>query len=70
MADEIDLNFIAGRIEQVIRDARSFRDDMGVLTAIVLRLDHTSTDLLTEIRALHTQIGRMNDRIRKLEGTS
>ena len=43
---------------------------MAVLTAIVIRLDHSSADLLTEIRVLHTQIARMDTRIRKLEGTT
>jgi hypothetical protein len=45
----------------------SIRADMGVLTAIVPRQDGTLTALLQEIRALHSQIGRMNDRLRKVE---
>jgi hypothetical protein len=34
----------------------------------VLRLDGSMTALLQENRAIHSQITRMNDRIRKLEG--
>ncbi len=45
----------------------SLRDDAAVLTSIVLRLDGSMTAVLQEMRATHTQIARMNDRIRKLE---
>ena len=45
----------------------SLRDDLTVLTAIVMRLDGSHVALLQETRATHTQITRMNDRIRKLE---
>jgi hypothetical protein len=46
------------------------RDDMQVLTSIVLRQDGTFAALLQETRATHTQIQRMNDRIRELEATT
>lgn len=64
---EPDLTFIARQIERLVNDVASLRDDIGVLTAIVLRQDGTLTALLHEIRVTHTQIARMNDRIRKLE---
>jgi hypothetical protein len=64
---EPDLSFIARQIERTLTEIGSLRDDMGVLTAIVLRLDGSHTALLQEIRALHSQISRMNDRIRKVE---
>jgi hypothetical protein len=37
------------------------------VTAIVMRLDGTVTALLQEVRAVLTQIARMNDRMHKLE---
>jgi hypothetical protein len=67
---EVDLAFISRQLDRLIADNASLRDDMGVMTAIVLRLDGTQSALLTELRAVHTQIGRMNDRVRKLENSA
>lgn len=69
MADEPTLAFIARQNERALNELGSLRDDMNVLTAMVLRLDGTVTALLTEIRTTHQQTARMNDRIRKLEDT-
>lgn len=46
------------------------QNDMHVLTSVVLRQDGTLTALLQETRATHTQIQRMNERVRKLESAS
>lgn len=62
------LTFLTRQNERLITEVSSLRDDMNVLTAIVLRLDGSMTALLQENRAIHSQITRMNDRIRKLEG--
>jgi hypothetical protein len=67
MTENADLNFLMRQGERLIADVASMRDDLTVLTAIELRLDGTLTALLQETRATHTQIARMNDRIRKLE---
>ena len=48
-------------------EVASLRDDMGVLTAMVMRLDGSHTAILQEVRATHAQIARINDRGRKLE---
>jgi hypothetical protein len=69
-SEPIDLNFLARQQQRLSLDVASLRDDMQVLTSIVLRLDGTLTALLQETRATHTQIGRMNERIRKLESAS
>jgi hypothetical protein len=66
MADA-DINFIARQIDRLMTDVASIRDDMAVLPAIVLRLDGSVAALLQETRATHSQIARMNGRIRKLE---
>jgi hypothetical protein len=66
MADA-DLNFISRQNERIVTDLASLRDDMAVLTAIVIRLDGSMTGLLQEMRATHSQIARMNDRIHRLE---
>jgi hypothetical protein len=67
VSDEIDLNSLARRIERVLSDIGMLRHDMTVMTALVSRQDATMTALLDELRAVHQQIKRMNDRVHKLE---
>jgi hypothetical protein len=62
-----DLNFLARQNERMLAEIASLRDDMAVLTAMVMRLDGSHAALLQETRATHAQISRMNDRIPKLE---
>ena len=64
---DADINFLARQSERIMSEIASLRDDAAVLTSIVLRLDGSMTAVLQEMRATHTQIVRMNDRIRKLE---
>jgi hypothetical protein len=45
---DVDLNFIAAQIERVITEQASQRDDMAVLTAMVLRLEGSMSALLAE----------------------
>jgi hypothetical protein len=65
-----DLNFLVRQNERILTELASLRDDMAVLTAMVMRLDGSHAALLQETRATHVQIARMNDRIRKLEAGS
>jgi len=67
MAEQPDLNFIARQIEGVLTEIGSLRDDNRVLTASVMRLDTNQAAMLEELRAVHVQIARMNERIRHLE---
>ena len=60
---EVDLNFLARQIERLI----PLCDDVAVLTAMVMRLDASQNALLHEVRAVHSQIARRNDRVTKLE---
>ena len=69
-SEPVDLNFLARQLQRLTTDVASLRDDMQVLTSIVLRQDGTLTGLLQETRATHTQIQRMNDRIRDIETTA
>jgi peptidoglycan hydrolase CwlO-like protein len=64
---DINLEFLARQMERILTEVGSLRDDMSVLTALALRLDATMTGVQQELRATHSQIQRMNDRIRKLE---
>ncbi|WP_428486339.1 hypothetical protein [Rhodopila sp.] len=63
----IDLTCLARQQRQILTDLGSLREDMSVLTAIVLRQDATSPALLTEVRAMHSQHGRLANRVRDLE---
>ena len=64
-----DLSLIAHQLDRLITEVSSMRDDMSVLTAIVMRLDGSQTALLQELRVTHSQIARMNDRVRRLENS-
>jgi hypothetical protein len=66
MADA-GLNFLARQMERLIQDVGSLRDDMRVLTAIVMRLDNSPGAMLQELRETHSQIAPMNHRIHNLE---
>lgn len=69
MAD-IDFAFIARQNERLLTELGALRDEVRVQSAITIRLDSTMNALLTEVRETHIQIGRMNDRIRRLEETA
>jgi polyhydroxyalkanoate synthesis regulator phasin len=61
------LPLISRAVTVIQRDLRSLRDDMTVLTAIVMRLDGSHANLLQELHATHAQIVRMNQRVTALE---
>jgi outer membrane murein-binding lipoprotein Lpp len=67
MAEQIDLNFIARRLDQLSTDVANVRDDMTVLTAMVARLESSVGSLVQEMRATHSQMARFDNRLRKLE---
>jgi hypothetical protein len=67
MAKQVDLNFIAKRLDQMGNDMANMRDDITVLTAMVPRLEASVTSLVQEMRAAHSQMGRFDNRLRKLE---
>ena len=68
--EPVDIGFLVRPQERILAEIGSLRDDMSVLTSIVLRQDRTLSALLQEVRASHTQIQRMNERVRKLESQS
>jgi anthranilate phosphoribosyltransferase len=67
MDDTPDLGRIATMLRQVIAEQAIARDDMRVLTAIVMRQDTTLGAILTELRAMHSQHSRMDARLRAVE---
>lgn len=71
---EIDLAYIGHALARLTTEVGALRDDMNVLTAIVMpmdsamgRQDATMAALLTEIRAIHSQHSRLANRVRQLE---
>lgn len=64
---EVDLGLLAHQQRQIITELSGLRDDMHVLTAIVLRQDGTLTALLNEVRTMHSQHSRLANRVRDLE---
>jgi hypothetical protein len=57
--ETIRLEFLASQQERILTELSSLRDDMNVLTSIVLRQDATLNALLQETRATHAQIQRL-----------
>jgi RecA/RadA recombinase len=74
MAETVTLEFLGRQFERVfaelaeIRDEqRSVREDMRVLTTIVLRLDATLNGILEQLHAMTVQLNRFDVRLRPLE---
>lgn len=68
------LEFLARQIRGMRDDILSLKEDMGVLTAIVLRLDRESArrddrdaEMLNQMRAMVRQHERFGERLRALE---
>jgi hypothetical protein len=64
-----DLAFIARSLKRLTTEVGSLRDDMRVLTAIVIRLDHTTERLQRLLLDGREETARMGDSVRKLENT-
>jgi hypothetical protein len=63
----VDLSLLARLQRQLLTEIGSMRDDMSVLTAIVMRQDGTLSAVLTELRAMHSQHSRLGNRVRDIE---
>jgi predicted RNase H-like nuclease (RuvC/YqgF family) len=73
-SEPIDLAYIGRSLQRLTSDVASFRDDMRVLTAIVLRHDREFErlntkldDMLEQLRAMVAQHQRTAERVRQLE---
>lgn len=63
----IDLGFVGQALQRLTTEVASLRDDMHVLTAIVMRLDNSQGRMLEELRGMHRQYSRVSERVRQLE---
>ena len=73
-SEPVDLTFIGRALQRLTGDVASLRDDMHVLTAIVLRHDREFErlntkldDMLEQLRAMVAQHQRTAERVRQLE---
>jgi hypothetical protein len=55
----VDLQWIGGKLIDMQRDIGRLNDDNMVLTAIVNRQDGTMISLLSEMRAIRSQLDRL-----------
>jgi hypothetical protein len=68
MSDErVTLEFLGKQLERVIAEQNATRDDLRVLTTIVLRLDGTVNSVLDQLHAMVAQHQRFDARLRRLE---
>jgi hypothetical protein len=63
----IDLGFIGQALQRLTTEVASLRDDMRVLTAIVMRLDNSQGRMPEELRGMRRQYSRVSERVRQLE---
>ena len=63
----VTLEFLGRQMARVLDEMASFRDDLTVLTAIVMRLETSVTSLTTEVRAMHSRHARLERRVQSLE---
>jgi hypothetical protein len=65
--DEVTNEFLAQQMRRLLTEFAEMRDEQRVQGAMLNRVDRTLSAFLEEFRETHTQIRRMNDRIRQLE---
>jgi hypothetical protein len=67
MAETVTLEFLAAQQRRLLDELALLRDDIKVLTAIVLRHEETMIRILEQITAMVGQNARSVDRLRALE---
>ena len=68
MNDErVTLEFLGKQLDRVIAEQGATRDDLRVLTTIVLRLEGTVSGLLDQLHAMVAQHQPFDARLRRLE---
>lgn len=72
--EKVTLEFLARQLRRVIDDIASLKDDMGVVTAMVVRHDQEFSrlnakldDMFNQMRAMVRQHQRFSERLRALE---
>jgi hypothetical protein len=65
--ETVDLVYIGRALQRLTAELASLRDDMRVLTAIVLRHEETLIRILEQMQAMVAQNARIVDRLRAVE---
>ena len=65
--EQVTLEFLGEQLERVIAKQNSIRDDLRVLTTIVLRLEGTLNGVLDQPHAMVSQHQGFDARLRRLE---
>ena len=65
--EQVTLEFLGKQLERVIAEQNSTRDDLRVLTTIVLRLEGTLNGVLDQPHAMVSQHQRFDARLSGLE---
>ena len=65
--ERVTLEFLGKQLERVIAEQNATRDDLRVLTTIVLRLEGTASGVLDQLHAMVAQHQRFDARLRRLE---
>jgi hypothetical protein len=65
--DRVTLEYLGRRIEHLIAEQNSVRDDLRVRTTSVLRLEGTVNGVLDQLHAMVAQHQRFDARLRRLE---
>ena len=63
----VDLALLAKRQSKILNEVGTVGDDIGVMMAVLQRLDGTVSSLVNEIRATHAQTSRLAHRVSALE---
>jgi hypothetical protein len=67
MAETVTLEFLAVQQRRMLDEMALMRDDLKVLTAIVLRHEETLIRMLEQITAMVAQNARIVDRLREVD---
>jgi hypothetical protein len=63
--EHVTLELLGKQLERVISEQNSTRDDLRVLTTIVLRLEGTLNGVLDQLHAMVSQYQRFDARLRR-----
>ena len=67
MAETVTLEFLGRQFERVLTEQASIREDLQVLTSIVLRHDASLSAIIEQLRGMTAQFNRFDARLRRLE---
>jgi hypothetical protein len=67
MPETVSLEFLGAQIERVLAEQAAIREDLRVLTAIVMRHDASLSAIIHHLQGMTAQFQRFEMRLRRLE---